>query len=112
MTQLYMIVLLVKWSRKYALGSHDYANTAELVFIIGASLNLRRPLPRGWELGDPVKTEGRTSGHADNFICGGPRTCDLTTCDTSNLERTDAHGGATGPINSPNELHLVFFERF
>jgi len=39
-------------------------------------------------------------------------TVPMTTCDTPNLERTDAHGGATGPINSPNELHLVFFERF
>ena len=61
MTHLYIIVLLVKRSRKYTLGSHDYANTAELVFIIGASLNLPPPLPRGWELGDPVKTEDRTS---------------------------------------------------
>ena len=63
-----IIVLLVKRSRKYTLGSHDYANTAELVFIIGASLNLRPPLPRDWELGDPVRTEDRTSGRADNFI--------------------------------------------
>eukprot|EP00964_Phaeocystis_antarctica_P001451 scaffold769_cov72-Phaeocystis_antarctica.AAC.1 len=49
-------------------GSRDYANTVELVFIIWASLNLRPPLPRGWELGDPVRTEDRTSGRADNFI--------------------------------------------
>ena len=50
------------------LSSRDYANTVELVFIIWASLNLRPPLPRGWELGDPVRTEDRTSGRADNFI--------------------------------------------
>ena len=69
MTQLYIIVLLVKRSKKYTLGSHDgVANTAELVFRIGASLNLRPPLPRGWELGDPVRTEDRTSGRADSFI--------------------------------------------
>ena len=68
MTQLYIVVLLVKRSRKYTLGSRDYANTVELVFIIGASLNLRPPLPRGWELGGPVRTEDRTSGRADNFI--------------------------------------------
>eukprot|EP00964_Phaeocystis_antarctica_P112932 scaffold77049_cov100-Phaeocystis_antarctica.AAC.3 len=67
-TQLYIIVLIVKRSRKYTLGSRDYANTVELVFIIWASLNLRPPLPRGWELGDPVRTEDRTSGRADNFI--------------------------------------------
>eukprot|EP00964_Phaeocystis_antarctica_P069858 scaffold42493_cov68-Phaeocystis_antarctica.AAC.2 len=48
-------------------GSRDYANTVELVFIIWASLNLRPP--RGWKLaGDPVRTEDRTSGRADNFI--------------------------------------------
>eukprot|EP00964_Phaeocystis_antarctica_P003166 scaffold1690_cov59-Phaeocystis_antarctica.AAC.1 len=33
-THLYIIVLLVKRSRKYTLRSHDYANTAELVFIL------------------------------------------------------------------------------
>eukprot|EP00964_Phaeocystis_antarctica_P010261 scaffold5638_cov63-Phaeocystis_antarctica.AAC.3 len=55
-------------SRKDTLGSRDYANTVELVFIIWASLNLRPPLPRGWELGDPVRTEDRTSRRADNFI--------------------------------------------
>ena len=37
-TQLYMIVLLVKRSKKYTSGLRDYASTAELVFIIGASL--------------------------------------------------------------------------
>ena len=99
-----MIVLLVKWSRKYALGSHDYANTAELVFIIGASLNVHAPPPRGWELGGPVRTEDITSGGADN-LSGGP-----STCYTPNLERTDAHGCATGPINSANELHLLVGE--
>eukprot|EP00964_Phaeocystis_antarctica_P109847 scaffold74265_cov97-Phaeocystis_antarctica.AAC.2 len=65
---LYIIVLLVKRSRKDTLGSRDYANTVELVFMIWASLNLRPLLPRGWELGDPVRTEDRTSGRADNFI--------------------------------------------
>ena len=68
MTKLYIIVPLVKRSSKYTLGSRDYANTAELVFIIGASLNLPPPLPRGWELWGPVRTEDRTSGRADNFI--------------------------------------------
>ena len=68
MTQLYIIVLLVKRSRKYTLGSRDYANTVELVFIIWASLNLRPPLPRGWELGNPVRTEDRTSGRVDIFV--------------------------------------------
>ena len=68
-TQLYIIVLLVKRSRKYTLGSHDYANTAELVFIIGASLICPRPCPEAGSLwGDPVRTEDRTSGRADNFI--------------------------------------------
>ena len=68
MTQLYIIVLLVKRSRKYTLGSRDYANTVELVFIIGASLNVHAPPPRGWELGGPVMTEEITSGGADSFI--------------------------------------------
>ena len=67
-TQLYTFVPLAKRSSKYTLVPCDYANTVELVFIIGASLNLRPPLPRGWELGDPVRTEDRTSGRADNFI--------------------------------------------
>eukprot|EP00964_Phaeocystis_antarctica_P018906 scaffold10415_cov23-Phaeocystis_antarctica.AAC.1 len=39
---------------------------------------------------------------ARTILSGGP-----STCYTPNLQRTDAHGGATGPIISPNELHLL-----
>ena len=39
------------------------------------------------------------------FFSEGPRTCD-----TPNLQRTDASSGAIGPINSPNELHLLVGE--
>ena len=49
-TQLYIIVLLVKTSRKCTLASRDYANSVELVFIIGHLLMCTRPRPaRGWE---------------------------------------------------------------
>eukprot|EP00964_Phaeocystis_antarctica_P134675 scaffold98942_cov57-Phaeocystis_antarctica.AAC.2 len=74
-----------------------------------ASLNLRPPLPRGWELGDPVRTKDRTSRLQDAraILSGGP-----STCYTPNLERTDAHGAAAGSVNCPNELHLLMCIRW
>eukprot|EP00964_Phaeocystis_antarctica_P004273 scaffold2326_cov41-Phaeocystis_antarctica.AAC.2 len=95
-------------SRKYTLGSHDYANTAELVFIIGTSLNLPPPLPYpaprpgAW---GPSEDPKIALQDARTILSGGPGTYY-----TPNLQRTDAHGGATGPINSANELHLLVGE--
>ena len=49
-----------------------------------------------------MRTEDRNAlQDARTILSGGPGTYY-----TPNLQRTDAHGGATGPINSANELHL------
>ena len=89
-TQLYIMVPLVKRIRKFTLGSRAYANDSELVFIIGASLNIcARPSAPTLDALKSVRTEESSSASAHEartFLSEGHRTCYTPKL----LQRTDA----------------------